>query len=491
MPVPPVPMPPESPPLHIALVLALVFKLVLGLRLLHGLFLHRLLFNRSLGLGLRLRGWGWNGLGGRRRRWRRRGSRKFRRWGRYRGRGRDGGRGSRSRHGSRTGSTYWPVDNLDIGVSVIMMTSMTSVSAMVIVPVSSLVDNDSLVVVVVSVAMVPMSMSVAIDYHNIVMVIMASLVDMLVDVLVDIDISVVVVSVTPISIDIDDIAMVSVVSASIDVDDVAVRSVVAIDIDDIVIVTPLVHHNNVTSMSVAMMLPVVAVVSITINNDNLIIVIMSPLVDNNNIIATSMTVMSVVPVSSSVPAFINNNDITSRVDMLVNVLVTIPIVVIVIVVIVVVSMSTSTTFNHDDSVIVVSGRSSVQVQEATMDWAITSNSIQVDVDQLIISLDHPFGVFTHVVVVGGTLEVPSINIDKPTMSWAITFNSINVDVDHLQSSALGRCYRRTTYILLLPTLDRYVLLSVLGLGLRLIGSRLLGLRSLVLSFTLRLLGSCR
>jgi len=100
-------------------------------------------------------------------------------------------------------------------------------------------------------------------------------------------------------------------------------------------------------------------------------------------------------------------------------------------------------------------------------------------------------VVTYVVIVSRSLVVSSVDVNKSTMSWAITFNSINVDVDHLQSSALGRCYRRTTYILLLPTLDRYVLLSVLGLGLGFIGSRLLGLGSLVLSFTLRLLGSCR
>ena len=58
MPVPPVPVPTESPPLHLALVFARFFRLILGLRLLHGLFLHRLLFNRSLGL----RGRGWDRL---------------------------------------------------------------------------------------------------------------------------------------------------------------------------------------------------------------------------------------------------------------------------------------------------------------------------------------------------------------------------------------------------------------------------------------------
>jgi hypothetical protein len=67
MPVPPVPVPPESPPLHIALVLARIFRLALGLRLLHGLFLDRLLFNRSLGLGLR--GGRWDRLRLRGRRW--------------------------------------------------------------------------------------------------------------------------------------------------------------------------------------------------------------------------------------------------------------------------------------------------------------------------------------------------------------------------------------------------------------------------------------
>jgi len=265
-----------------------------------------------------------------------------------------------------------------------MMTSMTSV-AMVIVPVSSLVDDDSLVVVVVSMtmAMVPMSMPVAIDNNNIVVIVVASLVNMLVDVLMNIDISVVMVSVMLISIDVNDITMVSVVSASIDVDDIAIGSVVAIDIDDIVIVTPLVHYNNITSMSVTMVIAVVAVVSITINNDNLIIVIMSPLVDNNDIIAISMTVMSVVSASSSILAFVNNDNIASRVDMLVNVLVSNPIVVIVMVVIVVISVSA--TFNNNDSIIVVPGRSSVQIQQAAMNWAITSNTIQVDVDQLPIS----------------------------------------------------------------------------------------------------------
>jgi hypothetical protein len=87
--------------------------------------------------------------------------------------------------------------------------------------------------------------------------------------------------------------------------------------------------------------------------------------------------------------------------------------------------------------------------------------------------------------------VSSINIDKSTMSWTITFDSVNVDVDHLPSSALDRRCDAITYILLLSTLGRCVLLSVLGLDFRLIRSRLLSLGRLVLSLTLRLLGSCR
>lgn len=98
-----------------------------------------------------------------------------------------------------------------------------------------------------------------------------------------------------------------------------------------------------------------------------------------------MTVMTVVSASS----FIDNNDIIPSVDMLVNVLMTMPIVVIVVIMVVIVVVSMSATFNNNDSVIiVVSRRSSVQVQETSMDWAITSNPIEVDVDQLIVSLGH-------------------------------------------------------------------------------------------------------
>ena len=286
--------------------------------------------------------------------------------------------GSRSRHGCRTGSTYWPVDNLDIGMSVISMTSVSSVSAMVIIPVSPLVDNDSLVVVVMSMAVVPMSMPIAIDHYNVIVVVVTSLVDMFVDVLVDIDVSVV--SMMPISNHINDITMVSVVSASIDVDDVPIGSVVAINIDDIVIMTPLVHHNDITSVSVAMVIAMMTVVSITIHDDNFIIVVMTSLVNYDHIVAVSMAVISV---SSVISAFVNDNNIASRVDMLVNVLVSIPIVVIVMVMIVVVSMSA--TFDNNDSVIVVSWRSSVQIQKTAMNWAITSNTIEIDVDQLIVS----------------------------------------------------------------------------------------------------------
>jgi hypothetical protein len=38
---------------------------------------------------------------------------------------------------------------------------------------------------------------------------------------------------------------------------------------------------------------------------------------------------------------------------------------------------------------------------------------------------------TYVVVVSGSLVMSSIKVDKSTMSWAITFDSVNVDVDHL------------------------------------------------------------
>jgi len=298
--------------------------------------------------------------------------------------------GSRSRHGCRTGSTYWPVDNLDIGMSVISMTSVSSVSAMVIIPVSPLVDNDSLVVVVMSMAVVPMSMPIAIDHYNVIVVVVTSLVDMFVDVLVDIDVSVV--SMMPISNHINDITMVSVVSASIDVDDVPIGSVVAINIDDIVIMTPLVHHNDITSVSVAMVIAMMTVVSITIHDDNFIIVVMTSLVNYDDIVVMTSLVnyddivavsMAVMSVSSVISAFVNNNNIASRVDMLVNVLVSIPIVVIVMVMIVVVSMSA--TFDNNDSVIVVSWRSSVQIQKTAMNWAITSNTIEIDVDQLIVS----------------------------------------------------------------------------------------------------------
>ena len=98
---------------------------------------------------------------------------------------------------------------------------------------------------------------------------------------------------------------------------------------------------------------------------------------------------------------------------------------------------------------------------------------------------------TYVVVVGGSLVVSSIKIDKSTMSRTIALDSVNVDVDQLQTSAIARCYRRITYIFLLSTLDRPILLSVLGLGLELRRSRLFSLGSLVGSLALRLLGSCR
>ena len=38
---------------------------------------------------------------------------------------------------------------------------------------------------------------------------------------------------------------------------------------------------------------------------------------------------------------------------------------------------------------------------------------------------------TYVMVMSRSLVVSSINVDKPTMSWAITFDSVNVDIDHL------------------------------------------------------------
>ena len=98
---------------------------------------------------------------------------------------------------------------------------------------------------------------------------------------------------------------------------------------------------------------------------------------------------------------------------------------------------------------------------------------------------------TYVVVVSESLVVSSIKIDKSTMSWAITFDAVDVDVDQLQTSAIAHCYRRTTHIFLFSTLDRPILLSVLGLGPGLRRSRLLRLGSLVGGLTLRLLGSCR
>lgn len=323
------------------------------------------------------------------------------------------------------------MDNLDIGMSVISMTSVSSVSAMVIIPVSPLVDNDSLIVVVMSMAVVHMSMPDSIDYHNVIVVIVTSLVDMFMDVLVDIDVSVV--SMMPISIHINDITMVSVVSASIDVDDLPIGSVVAINIDDIVVMAPLVHHNDITSVSVAMVIAMMTVVSITIDNDNFIIVVMTSLVNYDDIIAVSMAVVSV---SSAISAFVNNNNIASRVDVLVNVLVSSPIVFIVMVMIVVVSMSA--TFDNNDSVIVVSWGSSIQVQEAAVDWAITSNTIEINVDQLLVSKVYHPRMPTYVVVVSGSLVVSSIKIDKSTMSRTIALDSVNVDVDQLQTSAIAQ-----------------------------------------------------
>lgn len=90
------------------------------------------------------------------------------------------------------------MNNLDFGrVSLASVTSVSSMtmSAVTVVPMSPLVHGHCLLVVA-----------------------LASLVDMSMDVLMDIDVTVV--SVMPISVDVDDIAMVSVVSVAIHVDDI-------------------------------------------------------------------------------------------------------------------------------------------------------------------------------------------------------------------------------------------------------------------------------
>jgi hypothetical protein len=183
-------------------------------------------------------------------------------------------------------------------------------------------------------------------------------------------------------------------------------------------------------MSVTVTIAMVSVMSIAINDNYVVVVVVPPLVHDDNIVAVSVTMSSVMAVVSTIP--INDNDVASlvdvRVDMRVDVVAIFNDLGLVIV-------SVRSTFNDDNSVVVVSRRSSIEVDQRSVNGAIASNTIEVNVDEL--RYQPGFiseGGRTH--VVSGIAIGSGIQIDQSTMSRTIAPDSVDVDIDHL-SSQLG------------------------------------------------------
>ena len=66
-----------------------------------------------------------------------------------------------------------------------------------------------------------------------------------------------------------------------------------------------------------------------------------------------------------------------------------------------------------------------------MDRAITSNTIKVDVDQLVVSKSQALQRDTYIMGMSRSAVRSGIEVDKCTMSWRITLGSTDIDIDQL------------------------------------------------------------